>query len=334
MTSFSSKKIQGETFGEILKKKRKSMGYTLKQVSHRLKINFGYLKALEAESLQGLPPPVYVRGFLKHYARFLGLPEETILRYYRTERNILDNLHPEANLVYQSKIKRVSLLNISPKAVKLGFIALGIVMFFIYLGWELSGFSAPPSLKIISPQENEKVTTDSVVVAGESEKEAEVFINGQPVFVDQEGNFREQIILNAGVNPIEILARNKIGRERRVARNVLVYLPANVGAVMDAVKENKEEKLQELSLLVKIKEGATWISVDTDGTNVFQGTMLPETSREFKARDKITITSGRAGNTYIVFNGQDLGSLGEDGDVVRNVEFTKDLKVPDKTQSN
>lgn len=306
------------------------MGYSLKQVSRRLKINFGYLKALEAESLQGLPPPVYVRGFLKHYARFLGLPEETILRYYRTERNILDNLHPEENLVYQSKIKRVSLLNISPKAVKLGFIALGIVMFFIYLGWELSGFSAPPSLKIISPQENEKVTTDSVVVAGESDKEAEVFINGQPVFVDEEGNFREQIILNAGVNPIEILARNKIGRERRVARNVLVYLPANVGAVMDAVKENEKEKLQELSLLVKIKEGATWISVDTDGTNVFQGTMLPETSREFKARDKITITSGSAGNTYIVFNGQDLGNLGEDGDVVRNVEFTKDLKVPDK----
>ncbi|MDD5626930.1 MAG: DUF4115 domain-containing protein [Patescibacteria group bacterium] len=331
MTSFSSKKIQGETFGEILKKKRKSMGYSLKQVSHRLKINFGYLKALEAESLQGLPPPVYVRGFLKHYARFLGLPEETILRYYRTERNILDNLHPEENLVYQSKIKRVSLLNISPKAVKFGFIALGIVMFFIYLGWELSGFSAPPSLKIISPQENEKVTTDSMVVAGESEKEAEVFINGQPVFVDEEGNFREQIILNAGVNPIEILARNKIGRERRVARNVLVYLPANAGAVMDAAKENnKEEKLQELSLLVKIKEGATWISVDTDGTNVFQGTMLPETSREFKARDKITITSGSAGNTYIVFNGQDLGNLGENGDVVRNVEFTKDLKIPDK----
>lgn len=333
MTSFVSKKIRGETFGEILKKKRKSMGYTLKQVSHRLKINFGYLKALEAENLQGLPPPVYVRGFLKHYARFLGLPEETILRYYRTERNILDNLYPEENLVYQSKIKRVSLLNISPKAVKLGFIALGIVMFFIYLGWELSGFSAPPSLKIISPQENEKVTTDSVVVAGESDKEAEVFINGQPVFVDQEGNFREQIILNAGVNPIEILARNKIGRERRVARNVLVYLPANIDAVMDAVKENKEEKLQELSLLVKIKEGATWISVDTDGTNVFQGTMLPETSREFKARDKITITSGRAGNTYIVFNGQDLGNLGEGGDVVRNVEFTKDLKVPDKSPS-
>lgn len=330
MTSFSSKKIQGETFGEILKNKRKSMGYSLREVSHHLKINFGYLKALEAESLQGLPPPVYVRGFLKHYARFLGLPEETILRYYRTERNILDNLHPEENLVYQSKIKRASLLNISPKAVKFGFIALGIVMFFIYLGWELSGFSAPPSLKIISPQENERVTTDSVVVAGESEKEAEVFINGQPVFVDEEGNFREQIILNAGVNPIEILARNKIGRERRVARNVLVYLPANAGAVMDAVKENKEEKLQELSLLVKIKEGATWISVDTDGTNVFQGTMLPETSREFKARDKITITSGSAGNTYIVFNGQDLGNLGEDGDVVRNVEFTKDLKIPDK----
>ena len=331
MTNFVSKKIKGETFGEILKKRRRALGYSLKEVSRLLKINLGYLKDLEAEELHRLPPPVYVKGFLKHYAYFLGLSEEMILQHYKTERDILDNLHPEEKLVYQSKIKKVSLLNISPKTVKFSLIGLGVVVFFIYLGWELSGFSAPPSLKIISPQDNEKVTSDSVMVSGESDKEAEVFVNGQRVFVDEEGNFREQIVLNGGVNLIEILARNKLGRERKVERNILVYLPTQVGGA--TVSENQEEKPQELSLVVKIKGNATWISVDTDGTNTLQGTMLPETSREFMAREKITITSGRAGSTYLVFNGQDLGALGEGGEVVRNVEFTKDLQIPNKLQS-
>jgi len=58
--------------------------------------------------------------------------------------------------------------------------------------------------------------------------------------------------------------------------------------------------------------------------------MLPETSQEFKARDKITVTSGRASNTYIIFNGQDFGNLGGEGEVVRNVEFTRDLKIDKK----
>lgn len=327
MTSFTARKIKGETFGEILAKERRAQGLRLSDIARHLKIKLNYLKAIEAEDLKSLPPPVYVQGFLEHYARFLKLDTTMILRHYKTERSILNNLRPAEKLVYQSKLKRFSLLNISPKIVKLGLIACGIIAFLAYLALELSGFSAPPALKIITPSDNEQINTDTLVISGESDPEAAIFVNGQQVFVDQEGNFQEQIILAEGLNIIEILARNKLGRERMFAKNVLVRLPEDFVRAAPAVAGESEALPQELALIVKIKNNATWVSVDTDGANVFQGTMLPETSQEFKARDKITITSGRASNTYIIFNGQDFGNLGGEGEVVRNVEFTRDLKI-------
>lgn len=330
MASFSARKIKGETFGEILAQARRAQGLRLSDVARRLKIKLNYLKALETEDLKSLPPPVYVQGFLEHYARFLKLDASIVLRHYKTERNILDNLHYAEKLVYQSKLKRFSLLNISPKIVKLGLIAFCVIAFLMYLGWELSGFSAPPVLKIIAPADNEQINTDTLAISGESDPEAAIFVNGQQVFVDREGNFQEQIVLAEGLNIIEILARNKLGRERKVAKNVLVRLPDDFIRAAPVVAGESEISSQELALIVKIKNNATWVSVDTDGANAFQGTMLPETFQEFKGRDKITITSGRASNTYIIFNGQDFGNLGGEGEVARNVEFTRDLKIDKK----
>lgn len=328
MPTFISKRIE-KSFGEILRAKRKSLGYSLKEVAQILKIKLSYLRALEEEDFKKLPPPVYVQGFLKHYARFLKLAQEVVLKRYKLEQDILENLNKRQSerLVYQSKIKPNPLLSISPRLLKIVFIILGLIIFFIYLGWEISGFSSPPFLSIISPPDNKRINTDSLTVTGKTDRGAEVFINGQKIFIDPEGNFREQIVLSGGLNILEILARNKLGRERKEERKILVSLPFDFEAQVPQGEEQQDHKLEEIQLTIKIENSATWVSVDTDGVNVFQGTMLPETSQDFKAKEKITLTSGKAGNTYIIFNGQDLGNLGEPGEVVRDVEFTRDLEI-------
>lgn len=333
MTEFVSKKIE-KGFGEILRTQRKSLGYNLKQISQILNIKEVYLKALEEENLDELPPQVYVQGFLKHYSRFLGLEEKVVLRAYKMERDIRETLKAKRGrekLVYpQRHLPHNPFLALSPRTLKLGLVILAVIIFFIYLGWEISGFSAAPSLSILSPQDNKKINTDSVTVIGKSDKGAEVFINGQKVFVDPEGNFTEQVILSEGLNNIEILAKNKLGREHKEERKILVNLPPDYHSRVEGVDMQKPEGSGELSLIVQIKNSATWISIDTDGVNVFQGTMLPDTSQEFRAKDKITLTSGKAGNTYVVFNGKDLGNLGKEGEVVRDVEFTRGLEIQKK----
>jgi len=67
--------------GDWLRETRLRKGLTFAEVERTTRINRHYLEALEAEHYDVIPAPVYARGFLRSYARMLGLdPEEAIAR--------------------------------------------------------------------------------------------------------------------------------------------------------------------------------------------------------------------------------------------------------------
>ena len=59
--------------GKTLQKARQARGVTLEEVARETRISRRYLEALENENFGLLPAPVYARGFLRIYARYLGL---------------------------------------------------------------------------------------------------------------------------------------------------------------------------------------------------------------------------------------------------------------------
>lgn len=68
--------------GDILRAAREQQGLTLDQVEAALRIRRSYLEALEADNFEALTAPVYAKGFLSNYARYLGLDPEEMLRLY------------------------------------------------------------------------------------------------------------------------------------------------------------------------------------------------------------------------------------------------------------
>lgn len=70
--------------GHILREARETKGYTLEDVQEEIRINAKYLKSLESGDYQALPTPVHVRGFLRNYARFLGLDPQPLLDRYES----------------------------------------------------------------------------------------------------------------------------------------------------------------------------------------------------------------------------------------------------------
>ena len=68
--------------GEMLRKAREAKGLSLEQVEEATKIIRSYLQALEDEEFDRLPAPVYVKGFLKNYASYLGLDPQEVLSLY------------------------------------------------------------------------------------------------------------------------------------------------------------------------------------------------------------------------------------------------------------
>ncbi len=71
-----------EGVGQWLRRAREARNLTLEDVEAQLRIRKRYLKALEQADYEALPGDLQIRGFLRNYARFLGLsPEEALVRY-------------------------------------------------------------------------------------------------------------------------------------------------------------------------------------------------------------------------------------------------------------
>jgi DnaJ-class molecular chaperone len=75
---------EGPYRGKTLKQIREGTGIELLAISQEMKINIKILEWIEEEVFEKLPALVYLRGFLKNYAQFLGLdPPKVIDQYIR-----------------------------------------------------------------------------------------------------------------------------------------------------------------------------------------------------------------------------------------------------------
>jgi cytoskeletal protein RodZ len=70
------------TFGEKLRKQRELRGITLESVANTTKISTRMLQALEDEHFDQLPGGVFNKGFVRAYARQVGLDEEEAITDY------------------------------------------------------------------------------------------------------------------------------------------------------------------------------------------------------------------------------------------------------------
>jgi cytoskeleton protein RodZ len=72
--------------GQRIRATREARGLSLSDVAQQIRIRSVYLAAIEDESWSTIGAPVYIRGFLRTYARFLGLdPEEAVAAFNRTQ---------------------------------------------------------------------------------------------------------------------------------------------------------------------------------------------------------------------------------------------------------
>ena len=67
-----------DTLGVELRAARESRDLSLEQVEKQTRIRIHYLAALEADEYTELPSAVQARGFLRNYARFLGLDADNL----------------------------------------------------------------------------------------------------------------------------------------------------------------------------------------------------------------------------------------------------------------
>ena len=70
------------SFGAWLRRQREVREISLNEISSESKISYRYLEAFEQDNFEILPAPIFSRGFLREYARFVGLDPDEVVNYY------------------------------------------------------------------------------------------------------------------------------------------------------------------------------------------------------------------------------------------------------------
>lgn len=326
MVRFTRKKIDSLTLGERLQKIRIERRLSLAEVSKSTKIQIKYLTYLEEGEYLKLPADVYVRGFLRSYANFIGMNEEILIKQFIREKGIQKNIKKTDNEEKITKQINFSNFVLTPRIIIICVVFLFIVGCFWYLFREVNSFVSSPRLFITKPVDGTKIELKTTEVAGIAEKDSLLFINDQPVLVNEKGEFSQDIGLQEGLNKITIRARNRFDKES--------VKSVSINAEYQNATENNQEAQINVENLEKpftaeisVGPNSTWLSVEADGSLVYSGFMPVGSEQKFEVKDKISVTSGKGKETFVKINGNDLGKLSDDAGPAKDIMFNADGRM-------
>jgi len=75
--------------GQYLREQRESRGMSVEEISRGTRVPVASVERIEADRFDELPGEVFVRGFVKSYARALSLPPDDVLARYTASRRVV-----------------------------------------------------------------------------------------------------------------------------------------------------------------------------------------------------------------------------------------------------
>lgn len=222
MASFVSKPIlTSQTIGEQLAKAREGAGRTLDELSRTLRIRREYLEAIELGSYSELPGEIYGLEFTKRYATALRMDSQRAALLHRAERAA----HMPPKQAWRA-FHRKPLVRFRAQWLFRGLgAACGSLALFYAIAFGRT-FFGPPKLEIATPRLYQEIQDFRVVVQGRATSAQEVFVNGEPIAMEQDGSFTEALSLAPGYHVLRIAAVGRGGRETTQFRAVRVRAPS------------------------------------------------------------------------------------------------------------
>ncbi|MBI4091326.1 DUF4115 domain-containing protein, partial [candidate division WWE3 bacterium] len=289
--------------GDILRNAREKKQLTYHDVYKFVRIHPRYLQALEENDYTLFSSPVHIKGFLKIYCKLLDLNTDELLAFFRREYD--EKKMHKARVIKPLSYPRFLITPASIIALTSLFLIFG---FFAYLYYQYRSYAGAPSLVIESPKEDATSREDSVEIAGKTDRDSSLFLNGQKIALKEDGSFSLKIDLLDGLNSLNFLSVNKLGKETKVLRTVILRKDRDSAAVRGSSVVGK------VVVEISTEELSSFVTVESDGKKVFDGVMPPLTSSTFEASQSVKLRAKNAGALKIKKNGEDLGYLGKEGE--------------------
>lgn len=280
--------------GEELRKIREEKGYSVIEVSKNTKISVSVLNALEEGRIDNVDP-IYLKGFIKIYCRFLGIKWEDFLKEHpmlHRENRYAPKPAPPAKEpeVPRPKIQASDALSLIRPALlkikkRMPFI-LSVIASFLFALLVIRGCAL--ALKKFS--------------AGVSHQKKAAVLSKKSSHAES-----KPAPLTKTQNPPRAIEATPPA-------------PAPVPAA-------KEEKPKEISLVVSAQANS-FLTLRADGKLVYQRMLSKGRAESWTAREKFELSVGNAGGITLEVNGKVFSALGRKGQALKNIVITHEgLKV-------
>ena len=212
--------MKTKLIGEILKEERRRHRLSIQKLAQKTHIKIKYLQALESNQFELLPAATFVKGYIKTYANIFGFDHQSLVAILR--RDFKESV--KGKLVPREFIKPV--LKKRQFWSPASFMVLSLAMIFFtlmgYVGFQWYQLAQPPKLVISAPIEDSFVAS-RVNVVGQTDVDAIVTVNSQPVALQADGSFQTEIYLpREGVNTISFESQDRRGKKVLIQRTVRV----------------------------------------------------------------------------------------------------------------
>lgn len=265
-------------FSEELKKKRQQKGISIEQLAAKSRIDIKYLKAMEDGNFSFLPE-VYVKAFLRDYAKMVGLDHESILKKYEAANKGYSYDEQSGEAIENKDVKAKSEEIKKPDTKK------APVHSYIE-----PGINAPSVSKSSKPNKN--IVTFGVIAAAVIIIFSLVYF----LFLKSSSNI---IVEEKPFN--QVVQENQKRYEKKT--------PA--GENQDGSTSETSDSLQ---LLIKTSD-TCWVRIFLDDNKVDEYTFLPNSQKLLKADKFFKIIIGNSGAIQFDLNNKKLNYNGKPGAV-------------------
>lgn len=304
--TFTRKKVESLTLGEKLTKFRDEARLSIADMAKATKIQAKYIEYLERGQYEKLPADVYIRGYLRSYARYLNIDECVLIRLYDQERNITSNIRPVApgRNVFIDETPRTYTL--SPRSLVLGAITLIILSVTLYLWFQFRQFTTEPLLSITEPNPNQLVEGNTTILRGKTDRGTQVTVNNEATFVSPEGNFEESLTLQNGVNQITVRAVNRFEKERVEVLQIEARFEEVERVSSEELAKRQAEEQGLFRIALSIKETPTKVTVIADGGKIFEGLLSAGDAQFFAAKERLEVSADNGSQVLVQMENSDL----------------------------
>jgi cytoskeleton protein RodZ len=261
-----------ESFGARLKREREQRKITLDEIALSTKIGTRFLTALEEEQFDQLPGGIFNKGFVKAYARYLGIDEgQAVADYVTASGTSLPEATPEESPELAVLAARVPESEVGPETgLPWGLFAMALLI--VAFGLAIWGFysrdkTAKPNLVVPALVDARKSTLAPENVPQAPPAKAAPETGSAPPVHSTQAAAHEASQPDAISNP---------------------------GAFLVQIKARED----------------SWVAISADGREIMQDTLSASEQKSIGAREEIIIKTGNAGALDISFNGKKLPSQG------------------------